>query len=72
MIASPCKNCPNKNLPKEKCIKDCQMLSAIQELESSSETLYEGCGIDYTEEYGFSIPPSLGSKPYGHSYNSGY
>lgn len=58
MVASPCKNCPKKNLPKERCIKDCQILKAIQEMDLSSETLNEGCGIDYTLEYGYHIPTS--------------
>jgi hypothetical protein len=50
-----------KNLPKEKCVKDCQFLKAKQEMESSFEKLNEGCGIDYTDVYGFNIPPSLAS-----------
>ena len=59
MICSPCKNCPKKNLPKDKCVKNCQVLIAIQEMDSSSEQVYEGCGIDYTEEYGYNMPESL-------------
>ena len=64
MIASPCKNCPRKNLPKDKCINDCQVLNAVQAKASSDETLNEGCGIDYTEEYGFNIPLSLPSNTF--------
>jgi hypothetical protein len=56
MICSPCKDCPRKNLPKEKCVKDCQILKTIQEINSSSEELNDGCGIDYSEEYGYNIP----------------
>jgi hypothetical protein len=59
MIDSPCKDCPRKNLPKDKCVKKCQLLMAIQEMDSSFEKINEGCGIDYTEEYGFNIPESL-------------
>jgi hypothetical protein len=58
MICSPCKNCHRKDLPKEKCVNDCQILNAIQEMDSSFENLNEGCGIDYTEEYGYHISPS--------------
>ena len=51
MISSPCKNCPRENLPKEKCIKSCKMLQAMQNMESFTEKSNDGCGIDYTEEY---------------------
>ena len=51
MISSPCKNCPRENLPKEKCIKNCKVLQAIQNMESFTEKSNDGCGIDYTEEY---------------------
>jgi ribosomal protein S26 len=59
MIYSPCRNCARKNLPKDKCVKECQIIIAIQEMDSASENLYEGCGIDYTEEYGHDIPELL-------------
>ena len=59
MICSPCKFCPKKNLPKDKCVKDCPILIAIQEMDSSSENINEGCGIDYSEEYGCNIPNAL-------------
>jgi hypothetical protein len=40
------------------------MLQAIQEMNSSSGTLNDGCGIDYTEEYGYDIPSLLISSSY--------
>ena len=64
MICSPCKKCHRKNSPKEKCINDCQILKAIQKMDASSEKLNEGCGIDYTEEYGYNIPLSLTSNTF--------
>jgi len=64
MICSPCKDCPRKHLPKDKCIKECKLLGAIQEMDSSSEKLNEGCGIDYTEEYGSNTPSLLISSSY--------
>jgi hypothetical protein len=64
MICSPCKDCPRKNLPKQKCVKDCQILKAIQEMDSSAEKLNDGYGIDYTEEYGYHIPSSLTSSSF--------
>jgi len=64
MICSPCKDCQRKNLQKDKCIKECKLLGAIQEMDSSSEKLNEGCGIDYTEEYGSDILLSFTSSSY--------
>jgi hypothetical protein len=64
MIASPCKNCSRENLPKDKCIRNCQILKAIQEMNSSDGQVNEGCGIDYTEEYGYNFPPSLASSAF--------
>jgi ribosomal protein S26 len=56
MISSPCKNCSRRNLPKEKCIKKCQLLQTIQDMELTAEKLNDGSGIDYTEEYSCKIP----------------
>jgi len=64
MICSPCKDCPREYLPKEKCVKECELLKAIQEMDLSTKELNEGCGIDYTEEYGYIIPVSLTQSPY--------
>ena len=64
MICSPCKKCHLKNSPKDKCINDCQILKAIQEMDLASEKLNEGCGIDYSEEYGYNIPLSLISNTF--------
>ena len=64
MICSPCKECPRKNLPKDKCVKECKLLAALQEMNSSSEKQNDGCGIDYSEEYGYDIPSSLISSSY--------
>lgn len=59
MISSPCKNCSMKNLPKDNCVKDCKLLHAIQDAGLSVEKLYDGSGINYTEEYSYYIPVSL-------------
>ena len=42
-------------MPKEKCVKECQLLQSIQDMELTSEKLNDGSGIDYTEEYSFCI-----------------
>ena len=56
MISSPCKNCSKRNLPKEKCVKECKMLQAIQDMELTAEKRNDGTSIDYSEEYSFSVP----------------
>ena len=62
MISSPCKNCSRKNLPKDTCAKNCELLKALQDMEILSEKLSNGSGIDYTEEYHCSIPVSFSSN----------
>ena len=44
--------------------KECKLLEAFQEMASSSIKLNDGCGIDYTEEYGYDIPSSHISSSY--------
>ena len=59
MISSPCKKCPLKNQPKDECIKDCELLQDIQDIQGY---IGEGTGlsaIDCTEETRYSIPRSL-------------
>ena len=59
MISSPCKNCQRKDLPKEDCVKDCQILQSIQDIQLSTEKGLVSPGIDYTEENRYSVPVSL-------------
>jgi len=59
MISSPCKNCRRKNLPKEDCLKNCQILQSIQDIQLSAENGVVSPGIDYTEESRYTIPASL-------------
>lgn len=47
MIASPCKNCPKRNKPKENCIKDCELLQAVQDIQYASIEDISISGIDY-------------------------
>jgi hypothetical protein len=57
MIASPCKNCPKRNEPKEKCIKDCELLQAVQNIQCASKEGIGVSGIDYAEvdRFAFSL-----------------
>jgi len=47
MIASPCKNCPKQNEPKENGIKDCELLQAVQDIQYASKEAIGISGIDY-------------------------
>lgn len=58
MISSPCKNCPKRNQPKDKCLKECRLLQAIQDIHISIKEDGEDWftpAIDYAEEGRFSI-----------------
>ena len=59
MIASPCKNCSKKNLPKSDCAKDCKLLKTIQNFEV--EVHESGISIkqDYFTESEYDIPLSF-------------
>jgi hypothetical protein len=63
MISSPCKNCARKNLSKKNCIKDCNLLNAIQD-SALSENFNDGSAIDYTEEYSWHMPLTLTTDSY--------
>lgn len=49
MIASPCKTCHRRDQPKENCIKDCELLQAVQNIQHVSKEGILVSGIDYTE-----------------------
>ncbi len=51
MITSPCKKCSKKYLPKEECMKDCQLLLETQNILLTAKRTCFSTGIDYTEEY---------------------
>jgi hypothetical protein len=50
MISSPCRECPMKNQPKDKCYKNCEKLQAVQMLQVAKEPCYVYSGIDYVDE----------------------
>jgi hypothetical protein len=49
MIASPCKTCSRRDQPKENCIKDCELLQALQNIQQTSKEDTLVPGIDYAE-----------------------
>jgi hypothetical protein len=55
MISSPCENCQRKNLPKENCANDCEILNAIQLYQVSNERDVFISAIDYSEEGRFCL-----------------
>lgn len=55
MISSPCRNCRNKDVPKDKCAKDCRLLIEVQQLHASVEESRLVYAIDVLEEYAITI-----------------
>ena len=55
MISSPCKNCENKNLPKEICSVNCQILKELQNLQRSVANEFFTPAIDYSGSYQISM-----------------
>ena len=43
MIASPCRNCDNRHLPKNLCIRNCAKIAAIQQLQHTRHTPPYAC-----------------------------
>jgi len=59
MISSPCKNCNRKDLPKDDCLKDCQVLKTIQDIQISSGARCASIGIDCAEDTRYTVPLEL-------------
>ena len=59
MIASPCKNCPKKKLPKADCAKDCKLLKTLQNLEFRAHESGISSGQNYLTEIEYDIPQSF-------------
>jgi len=62
MIASPCKNCPERNQPKEHCIKHCELLQAVQNMQHAFKEGIDVSGIDCAEvdRFTFSLSATKG------------
>ena len=58
MISSPCAKCHKKNISKELCADDCQLLHAVQEYQVSLEESFVLHAIDYAETGRFVINSS--------------
>ena len=59
MIASPCKDCPKKNLPKSDCAKDCNLLKAVQNVQISAHENGISDRQDYCTKIEYEIPQSF-------------
>jgi len=55
MISSPCRNCPKKNQPKDKCMQECKKLNAVQCMMVSMNESGILPGINYDDEDRFTI-----------------
>ncbi len=62
MIASPCKDCPKKHLPKDECLKTCQLLQSVQGMQLARNESPVYTAVDFTEESRFRIAtPMVGA-----------
>ena len=55
MISSPCKDCQNKNFPKDECLKHCKLLQEIQGMQLARRESNVYTAVDFTEESRFQI-----------------
>ncbi len=60
MIASPCRNCPYRNLPKDKCAKKCKLLQAVLEAHMKETGNHVCQAIDYADSTRFVVNESQG------------
>jgi hypothetical protein len=61
VISSPCKACLNKNLPKDVCLKTCQLIRNIQTMQLSRSVDHVGTAVDFSEATHFQVIPPLTS-----------
>jgi len=61
MISSPCKTCINRNLPKDECLKTCEMIQNIQGLQLARRESNVYTAVDFTEESRFQIASPFAS-----------
>ncbi len=64
MIASPCKNCPNRHLPKEICLASCKILCQLQTMNAVNRR--ECCeAVDYADDNRYRVAsPSVTSSDF--------
>lgn len=55
MVASPCKNCPRRDEPKDQCLKNCHLLQSLQGQHVRHFHPIVASAIDYAEENRFTI-----------------
>lgn len=55
MISSPCLNCENKHLPKDRCLANCKILGKVQDFQVSVRAVGASPGIDYSEEDRYAV-----------------
>jgi hypothetical protein len=55
MTSSPCKKCPKRHKSKYECVKDCEMIKAVQDAQICRSDSLVMSAIDYSEEGRFSV-----------------
>ncbi len=50
MICSPCMDCPNKMMPKDRCLDKCAKLQQVQDLQIRLRPEILSYAVDYSEE----------------------
>ena len=55
MISSPCKKCHKRDFPKDECLKSCEILQGVQDLQLAKIECSGYTAIDYGEDSRFSI-----------------
>jgi len=65
MIASPCKDCKNRNLPKDECLKTCELIKNIQGMQLARRERNVYMAVDFSEESRFQI-----SSPFAGALNA--
>jgi hypothetical protein len=61
MISSPCKECRNKNFPKDECLKSCELIQNIQGLQLARRETNVYTAVDFSEESRFQIASPFAS-----------
>ena len=55
MISSPCRNCENKDMPKDECLETCRKLDEIHRLQFSRREISICQAVDYADDNRFLI-----------------
>ena len=60
MIASPCRNCPDRDFPKNQCLRTCPVIRRLQGMQLAGDWEDVRTARDYSEVSLFNICPPDG------------